>query len=549
MKLNNPAWLKGSMSDALRMVVKRASARKQMTKLAEGEEGGWSEWLKNLGGQASEYANQIGTGVTEGAKAIWANPHAQNALIGAGVGAGLGGLNSLVNKDRRKRFFSDVLTGGLMGGAIGGGGSALYHYGLKGEAPIAGANNPTVDPAKAREETDKILQIGSSDPAKAEAIKAWLPKLDKARAVVDAAKTPDARSAAEKKLNELMREAKENVRATNSGGMYGQTLLNAGSLAGQARAVDTLGAVDPGFKAFAMGMGDPHSYKDMWDTGETVATPIASLLSYGAMRRYQHDIPGLKEMFRSLMGGSTNAELSTYLKNELAKLPPGSPAYEQIKKTLGGDEVVNQINRVVRPGDVVQTEMSKADIAENQRLNAENVARARAGHDQNVEAIRNTNKGLQKPYLKDLARTKSLNSVLAQAKARLAQLNVPNVQPVQAAEIAKLNRVIAYIEGPQGLGRNPVAAPKLMSEPVFTAPGDIHPTSGTRNMTRSEIARAREILRDYRRNNTRHFSLANTPAIMAGLAPLVYREFFSPYSWRTGENHLTDAFKARSPSQ
>ena len=43
----------------------------------------------------------------------------QHALLGAGIGAGLAGVRNLLTPGRRRRFFTDLLTGGLLGGAGG----------------------------------------------------------------------------------------------------------------------------------------------------------------------------------------------------------------------------------------------------------------------------------------------------------------------------------------------------------------------------------------------------------------------------------------------
>lgn len=94
--------------------------------------------------------------------AVKDNPELSHALIGAGVGAGIGGIGqgiANIGRDKidKRSLMSSALTGGLAGGAIGGG-AGLLRRGIGGfGAPSSGATTSFVDP-----KTGQKMQI---DPA------------------------------------------------------------------------------------------------------------------------------------------------------------------------------------------------------------------------------------------------------------------------------------------------------------------------------------------------------------------------------------------------
>jgi len=107
--------------------------------------------------------------VTDAATSAWQTPAVRHALIGGGIGAGLMGLRSLVTPRRRKRLFSDMLTGGLLGGAGGLGVHALRSaFDIKTperyENPESIAANATASDARQR-----LGQIGF-DPKKTDTL-------------------------------------------------------------------------------------------------------------------------------------------------------------------------------------------------------------------------------------------------------------------------------------------------------------------------------------------------------------------------------------------
>lgn len=96
--------------------------------------------------QAKNYGNQALTGINSAVKNI-SDPQtggweaARNGLIGAGIGAGAGGLASLSQPKGRRRSLSTMLQGALLGAGIGGGGTlAMQQAGLVNATPDSGVH-------------------------------------------------------------------------------------------------------------------------------------------------------------------------------------------------------------------------------------------------------------------------------------------------------------------------------------------------------------------------------------------------------------------------
>ena len=90
------SWVNGSLADAADMLAKRATVtRKLITMKKESID------LSSIGDTLS------------------GNPMLQKALIGAGVGAGIGGVTSMFAPKEKRKSFRSVLTGALAGGGLG----------------------------------------------------------------------------------------------------------------------------------------------------------------------------------------------------------------------------------------------------------------------------------------------------------------------------------------------------------------------------------------------------------------------------------------------
>lgn len=114
--------------------------------------------IARLSKQAMDQTHWLtNTGLSYEKKALDSN--LQNALIGAGVGGGIGGLGNLAFGNKSKRKINRFLEGGLAGAGLGGGLGMLYNPAMaamttakenkKKEIPLSS----TLDPA-----TDKNLQ-------------------------------------------------------------------------------------------------------------------------------------------------------------------------------------------------------------------------------------------------------------------------------------------------------------------------------------------------------------------------------------------------------
>lgn len=94
------------------------------------------EWATSIGGHLSGAAGKA----KELAQGAWKDPHSRNALIGGAAGMAGGALTSLFDKDRRKSLLGNALTTGLLGAAVGGGGSLAYDHLLRGGRSAAGGS-------------------------------------------------------------------------------------------------------------------------------------------------------------------------------------------------------------------------------------------------------------------------------------------------------------------------------------------------------------------------------------------------------------------------
>ena len=90
------SWVNGSLADAADMLAKRATVTRKLTTMKKE-----SIDLSSIGDTLS------------------GNPMLQKALIGAGVGAGIGGVSSMFSPKEKRKPFSSILTGALAGGGLG----------------------------------------------------------------------------------------------------------------------------------------------------------------------------------------------------------------------------------------------------------------------------------------------------------------------------------------------------------------------------------------------------------------------------------------------
>lgn len=157
-----------STADAIAIIAHRAAfgpVPTQMSKMAAGE---WYDPTPYLEKGKQWVGDMAKSQLSDQAMKYWnENPSLQHAVYGGLGGAGLGALlglgSNLVKK--KKRPLSDLLMGGLMGGALGAGGGYLYNQ-LTGQPakpatppPVAtSAGTPTVDlppPGASTEELKK----------------------------------------------------------------------------------------------------------------------------------------------------------------------------------------------------------------------------------------------------------------------------------------------------------------------------------------------------------------------------------------------------------
>lgn len=123
--------------------------------------------------------------VAQGLQFLWDPPTVTNAsgtgvhtdpawgtigktLLGAGIGAGAGGLMSVFDEKRRKNWLRNALMGGLLGAGVGGGLGAMYHYGTS----LSEGDQPTSAIAKLnllRKQQDDLIHAGQRVPDKLKA--------------------------------------------------------------------------------------------------------------------------------------------------------------------------------------------------------------------------------------------------------------------------------------------------------------------------------------------------------------------------------------------
>ena len=90
------SWVNGSLADAAEMLAKRATVTRKLTTMKK---------------ESIDFSS-IGDTIS-------GNPMLQKALIGAGVGAGIGGVSSMFSPKEKRKPFSSILTGALAGGGLG----------------------------------------------------------------------------------------------------------------------------------------------------------------------------------------------------------------------------------------------------------------------------------------------------------------------------------------------------------------------------------------------------------------------------------------------
>jgi hypothetical protein len=90
------SWVNGSLADAADMLAKRATVTRRLVKMRKE-----AIDLSSVGGFLSD------------------NPALRTALIGTGIGAGIGGLTSMVSPKEDRKPFRSMLTGALAGGGLG----------------------------------------------------------------------------------------------------------------------------------------------------------------------------------------------------------------------------------------------------------------------------------------------------------------------------------------------------------------------------------------------------------------------------------------------
>lgn len=95
---------------------------------ARAKQAAWTDELGKYVGQAKDYAGQLGQQAGDTLRSIGqaGTPEMEatrNALIGAGIGAGAGGLMSLTQPKEKRRSLRSMTQGAVLGGLAGGGGT------------------------------------------------------------------------------------------------------------------------------------------------------------------------------------------------------------------------------------------------------------------------------------------------------------------------------------------------------------------------------------------------------------------------------------------
>jgi hypothetical protein len=89
--------------------------------------------------------------------------HVGYGLVGAGLGAGTGLASQMMVPEKKRRTLSSMLTGGLMGGALGAGGSLMYDHGAKAVSDF-GKPSPPEQAAHLRAQDEAATATGHSGP-------------------------------------------------------------------------------------------------------------------------------------------------------------------------------------------------------------------------------------------------------------------------------------------------------------------------------------------------------------------------------------------------
>lgn len=93
------------------------------------------DWLNPLNDPMSEGGPNAVNKVTNKAEVdpFWGT--ARSGVVGAGIGAGLGGLQALMTPSRKRRWLHSLVSGALMGGGVGLGAGAAMNYGGQAVTP------------------------------------------------------------------------------------------------------------------------------------------------------------------------------------------------------------------------------------------------------------------------------------------------------------------------------------------------------------------------------------------------------------------------------
>jgi hypothetical protein len=143
-------------------------------RLHEKTAGGVQDWLNAAGTSAQTMLGDAGTKAQDIIKNLSnsADPNwgaARHGLIGAGVGAGIGGLASLRQPKGKRRTLANLVQGALLGGTVGGLGSLALNYGNEylSKVPPSQLQKAITD----AELKAKTLQVQGADPATIDAAK------------------------------------------------------------------------------------------------------------------------------------------------------------------------------------------------------------------------------------------------------------------------------------------------------------------------------------------------------------------------------------------
>jgi len=142
--LPRPSWVDGTYPEAVEQLATKAAVNNVLgvEKRADAGQGA-------LGQLGSFWQNM--------------NPAARNAIIGAGAGGLLGAGRSLTNEDERPSLLSNVITGGIAGAGIGGGGTLAMQGLQKGFGPSEAGKMPVkIDGKTIMLTPDQAQQIQTS---------------------------------------------------------------------------------------------------------------------------------------------------------------------------------------------------------------------------------------------------------------------------------------------------------------------------------------------------------------------------------------------------